>query len=148
MDSESGELQDLLGSATLVSGNGLSHGILYRGLHQARQRRSVGTESHGRFLRLLGMSATCSGRLGENFGDLGHRTLQSKFQIGFFWAAGTLIGPPSGETGNFCTLVSVGSFSRQSFSAGLGKITMITFFGICRRSVCHFADSDHDGTGR
>ena len=74
---------DLLGSAPLVSGNGPSHGILYRGLHQARQRRSVGTESHGRSLRLLGMSATCSGRLGENFGDLGHRTLQSKFQIGF-----------------------------------------------------------------
>ena len=83
VDWEIGELQDLLGSASLVSGNGPSHGILYRGLQQTRQRRSVGTESHGRSLRLLGMSATCSGRLGENFGDLGHRTLQSKFQIGF-----------------------------------------------------------------
>ena len=83
VDSESGGLQDLLGSASLVSGNGPSHGILYRGVQQTRQRRSVGTESHGRCLRLHGMSATCSGRLGENFGDLGHRTLHSKFQIGF-----------------------------------------------------------------
>ena len=45
-----------------------------RGLQQTRQRRSVGTESHGRSLRLLGMSATCGGRLGENFGNLGGRT--------------------------------------------------------------------------
>jgi hypothetical protein len=74
VDSESGELQDLLGSAPLVSGNGPSHGILYRGLHQARQRRSVGTESHGRSLCLLGMSATCGGRLGENLGDFGGGT--------------------------------------------------------------------------
>ena len=75
VDSEIGELQDLLGSASLVSGNGPSHGILYRGLQQTRQRRSVGTESHGRSLRLFTMnSATCGGRLGENFGDLGGRT--------------------------------------------------------------------------
>ena len=74
VDPEVGELQDLLGSASLVSGNGPSHGILYRGLQQTRQRRSVGTESHGRSLRLLGMSATCGGRLEENFGDLGGRT--------------------------------------------------------------------------
>ena len=74
VDSKSGELQDLLGSAPLISGNGPSHGILYRGLQQTRQRRSVGTESHERSLRLLGMSATCGGSLGENFGDLGGRT--------------------------------------------------------------------------
>ena len=53
VDSEIGELQDLLGSASLVSGNGPSHGILYRGLQQTRQRRSVGPESHGRSLRLF-----------------------------------------------------------------------------------------------
>ena len=81
VDSEVGELQDLLGSASLVSGNGPSHGILYRGLQQTRQRRSVGTESHGRSLRLLGMSATCDGHLGENFGDLGGRAAWAGRQI-------------------------------------------------------------------
>ena len=74
VDSEVGELQGRLGSASLVSGNGPWHGFLSRGLQQTRQRRSVGTESHGRSLRLLGMSATCGGRLGENFGDLRSRT--------------------------------------------------------------------------
>jgi hypothetical protein len=33
-----------------------------------------GIKSHGRSLRLLGMSATCGGRLGEDVGDLGGRT--------------------------------------------------------------------------
>ncbi len=75
------ELQDLLGSASLVSGDGPSHGILHRGLQQTRQRRSVGTESHGRSLRLLGMSATCGRRLGENFGDLGGRAAWARRKI-------------------------------------------------------------------
>ena len=76
VDSEMGELQDLLGSASLVSGNGPSHGFLARmfGLRQMRRHISSDTSSHGRCLRLLGMSATCGGRLGENFGDLGGRT--------------------------------------------------------------------------
>ena len=55
----------------MVSGNGPRHGPLSQGLQQTRQRRSVGTESHGRSLRLFGMSATCGGRLGENDGALG-----------------------------------------------------------------------------
>ena len=44
---EIGELQDLLGSASLVSGNGPSHGILYRGLQQTRQGESVGSSHMG-----------------------------------------------------------------------------------------------------
>ncbi len=74
VDSEIGELQHLLVSASLVSGNfGSSHGLLARmfGLRQMRHHISSDTSSHGRSLRLLGMSATCSGRLGEKFGDLG-----------------------------------------------------------------------------
>ncbi len=47
VDSEMGELQDLLRSASLVSGNGPSHGILYRGLQQTQQGESVGSSHMG-----------------------------------------------------------------------------------------------------
>ena len=56
VDSEIGELQDLLGSASLVSGNfGSSHGFLARmfGLRQMRHHIYSDTSSHGRSLRLF-----------------------------------------------------------------------------------------------
>jgi hypothetical protein len=136
VDSEVGELQDLLGSASLVSGNGPSHGTLYWGLQQARQRRSVGTESHGRCLRfkLLGMSATCSGRLGGNLGDLGDRTAWAGRRIVEFFGTrlqGSICGirgfrtaqrplPPVDISDSFCLKIILLGGTRVFFAGVRG----------------------------
>ena len=57
-----------------------------------------GIKSHGRSLRLLGMSATCGGRLGENFGDLGGRTAWAGRKIVEFFGT-RLLGSVSGGKG-------------------------------------------------
>ena len=95
-----GELQDLLGSASLVSGNGPSHAPS-TGIAADTAASIRGIKSHGRSLRLPGMSATCGGRLGENFGDLGGRTAWARRRIVEFfgthlqWSISTGEGSPA-----------------------------------------------------